>query len=330
MNTTQRQLLQALADGRFHSGETLGRQLGISRSAVWKGLGAIRELGLALQAVPGKGYRLAQPCELLEQEPILACLSERTRGLLAELTLLPQVDSTNSWLMQQVRTTGQSGHACLAEGQLAGRGRRGRRWVSPFGSNIYLSLAWRYEAGVEGVMGLSLAVAVALLRALRAQGVEGLGLKWPNDLYLEGRKLAGILIDLVGEVSGACHVVVGVGVNLGMPQTQAGAIDQPWNHLGAEVGRNRLAGQLLHQLLEVLEEFAQHGLEPFREEWLDADMFADRPVRLQIQEHEIVGTARGIDQQGALLVEVGGTLQRYPYGELSLRGQVEQDRVAAG
>jgi len=315
-----RRLLELLSDGRFHSGEELGERLRISRTAVWKGLKSLEHFDIEIHAVPGRGYRLARPLELLEGEVIRREMTSRGRRLLRALALHLEVDSTNSWLLRQGE--GERGVACLSEYQSAGRGRRGRRWVSPFASNLYLSVGWRFDCGGEALTGLSLAVGVALIRALRPHLPSGLALKWPNDLTWEGRKAGGVLVEMSGESGGPCRVVVGVGLNFAMPAAAGESVDQPWADLAflaPELGRNRLAGAVLDEILQALELFEQRGFSPFHAEWSAADGLADCPVALHLPDEVMAGVARGIDRDGALLLDTRSGRQRFLYGEVSLR-----------
>jgi BirA family biotin operon repressor/biotin-[acetyl-CoA-carboxylase] ligase len=322
---TRYQLLRHMADGRFHSGEELAQNLGVSRAAVWKHLKSLREQqDLEIHAVPGRGYRLASRLELLDPEQILSCLSNGTAGRVASLEVHDSVDSTNSWLMQQAAGGAPAGTVCLAERQTAGRGRRGRQWVSPYGSNIYLSVLWRFTQAPMQLSGLSLAAGIATLQALRQLGVEGVGLKWPNDLLWENRKLAGLLLEVAGEAGGPSLVVIGVGVNTRLPASQAAAIDQPWVDLhrvssGAGISRNRLAGMLIQHLLEMLQGFAEYGLAPLVPEWNRHDVYLGRRVVLRSGNKEITGIHHGISPDGALLLEHGTGVRAYHAGEVSLR-----------
>lgn len=318
---TKIRLLKLLADGRFHSGEALGQALCISRTMVWKHIQTLKTLGIDCHSVSGKGYRLARPVELLEQQAIEATLGDKTLARLSALELHPEIHSTNRHLMERLGML-TSGHACLAERQTAGRGRRGREWVSPFARNIYLSLYWRFEMSPALLSGLGLAVGVAVIRALRQLGIDDAALKWPNDVLWQGRKLAGILLEMSGESGGPYHVVMGIGMNVNMADEGA-AIDQPWvslNQITAQpLSRNRVAGVLLHHLLESVQQFQTSGLEPFLGEWQQADVYAGREVAIQLGDNTIVGHARGIDPSGAILVEVEGGLRRFYSGEVSLR-----------
>ncbi|WJW75122.1 bifunctional biotin--[acetyl-CoA-carboxylase] ligase/biotin operon repressor BirA [Thiohalobacter sp. IOR34] len=321
--TMRYRLLRILADGRFHSGQDLGSLLGISRAAVWKHLKAIRGMGLDVQAVRGRGYRLAEPLELLDEARIIAAISQPMRDRLSALELHTELGSTNDRLRQRAREGAAGGTACLAERQTAGRGRRGRRWVSPFGSNLYLSLLWRFPCGPAQLGGLSLAVGVALMRSLRSLGVEGAGLKWPNDLICRQGKLAGVLVEMAGESAGPCSAVIGVGLNVRMPPDAASAIDQPWVDLHRlshrPLSRNQVAGQILNDLIEVLVRYEQEGLAVFLDEWRDHDLVAGRAVQLHLPDAVLAGRASGIDDSGALLVQVDGQPRRFASGEVSLR-----------
>jgi len=317
-------LLEILADGRFHSGEALGDKLGISRTAVWKALRSCTELGVELQAVPGRGYRLAAALELLHGDAVVESMGEASRELLGVLEIHRDLDSTNRYLMQQAAGGAASGQVCLAERQTAGRGRRGRHWVSPFGANLYLSVLWRFEAAPASLGGLSLAVGVGIVRALQGAGVRGIGLKWPNDVVWEGRKLAGVLLEMSGESAGPCHVVAGVGLNVRMPKGPGETIGQPWADVGTLVdggsaSRNRLAGLVLDQVLSVLGGYQRTGLQPYLEDWNRLDVCVGRPVVLESQGRRLVGEVRGVSTEGALILRSNGVERCYQSGEVSLR-----------
>ncbi len=317
-------LLNLLSDGHFHSGEALGAALGVSRMAVWKQVRALREQGLPLEVVRGKGYRLPGSLELLDAEAILAGLSPATRAWLARIDTFLEIDSTNTWLRQQALEGAPSGSVCLAEMQHAGRGRRNRPWISPFAANLYFSLLWQSHVGAAGLGGLSLVIGVALLRSLRTFGVDAAGLKWPNDVLVDGAKLAGILIDVVGESSGPCSVIIGVGMNVSMPGAAATGIDQPWTDLCRLTGRarfprNQLAACLLDCSFSAIAEFERVGLEPFLGEWRRHDLIDGRDVSLQLPNERILGRACGVDSGGALLVQTDTGRRRFASGEVSLR-----------
>lgn len=322
---TRYQLIRHLADGRFHSGEALAQSLGISRAAVWKHLKGLRELlEMDIHAVSGRGYRLSRPLELLESGRILDALSPEAHSRLDALEIHVSIDSTNAHLLKQSAAGLPSGQVCLAEQQTAGRGRRGRHWISPFGSNIYLSVLWRYPLAPVELSGLSLAAGLAIVRALACHGVVGVGLKWPNDILWQGRKLAGLLLEVTGESEGPSQVVLGVGLNTNLSRRQAEAIDQPWVDLasipqGEKISRNQLAAELVSQLLEALDCFEKYGLSPLLAEWRHYDLYHGKPVQLRMGNRTIEGTHHGIDKTGALLLSNDGDVRAYHAGEVSLR-----------
>ena len=314
------QLLQVLADGHFHSGETLAKAMGVTRAAVWKKVHALEKVGLAVFRVPGRGYRLADPLQLLDAQAIRAALPAATRARLAELTVLDQVGSTNSWLAERPGDPA----VCFAEFQSAGRGRRGRAWVSPFASNIYMSLGWSFAEWPQGFTALGMVAAIAAVRALKSLGVEGAGIKWPNDLVAGGRKLAGVLVDIQGEPPRATRAIVGVGLNVRMPAVAATEIDQPWMDLatlteGDPPERNRLAAALIDSLFTALDEFAHAGFAAFSADWQALDLVAGRAVALHSHEQTVTGVAAGVDEQGALLLRTAHGVKRFVSGDVSLR-----------
>jgi len=308
-------IIALLADGSFHSGEHLGEYLGMSRAAINKHIQTIREWGLDVFTVPGKGYSLPGPIQLLDADSILTQLEDK------RVTVLPVVDSTNQYLLDRISEL-QSGDACIAEYQQAGRGRRGRQWISPFGANLYLSMFWRLDQGPAAAIGLSLVIGIVMAEVLQRLGAEDVRVKWPNDLYLNDRKLAGILVELTGKTGDAAQLVIGAGINLAMRESNANAINQGWINLqeaGISIDRNELAATLLNELRQSLQQFEIDGLTPFISRWRALDNFIDRPVKLLIGEQQIFGIARGIDQQGALLLEQNGVIKPFIGGEISLR-----------
>ena len=314
------QLLQVLADGHFHSGEAIAKALGVTRAAVWKKVHALEKLGLSVFRVPGRGYRLADPLQLLDAVVISAALPAKHRVRLKEISVLPVVDSTNTWLSAH---PGEPA-VCLAEFQSAGRGRRGRGWVSPFGANLYLSLAWRFDEWPPGFTALGMVTAIATVRALSSLGIAGVGIKWPNDLVAAGRKLGGVLIDIQGEPPGATRAVIGVGLNVRMPPAAAVDIDQPWMDLNTlsdsdPPQRNVLAAALIGSLCNALDEFAHTGFAAFSGDWQSLDLVAGRAVALHSHEQTVTGVAAGVDEQGALLLRTAQGVKRFVSGDVSLR-----------
>jgi len=310
-------LIAIIADGEFHSGEQLGSDMGMSRAAINKHIQTVRDWGLDIFTVPGKGYRLPAPIQLLDRDKILAGYPQ------GRVEVLSVIDSTNQYLLERI-TELQSGDACVAEYQQAGRGRRGRKWVSPFGTNLYLSMYWKLDQGPAAAMGLSLVIGIVMTEVLQRLGAADVRVKWPNDLYLKDRKLAGILVELTGKTGDAAHLVIGAGINLRMREPATDVINQGWINLqeaGIDIDRNELSITLLQELSAGLREFEQQGLTPFIPRWRNLDNFLDRPVKLLIGEKEIQGIERGIDQQGALLLEQDGDIKSFIGGEISLRGQ---------
>jgi len=322
--STRYRLIDLLADGLFHSGQALGRHLGISRAAVWKQIQTLAELGLEVHAVRGQGYRLTEAFEPLCEETIRLHLGAPVLPRLQSLEVFQSIDSTNDYLKsRQPDLRGDEISICVAEWQSAGRGRRGRRWVSPYGTNLYLSCAAQVSVSALSSGGLSLALAVAVITALQHSGIEHLGLKWPNDIYYHGRKLAGILLDLSGESGGPFQVVAGIGINLHMPARAARDIDQPWADLsrsGVVIGRNRLTALIIEHLVQTMDLYNEHGLSAFKRDWERLDITSGRLVELQHEQEPMIrGYARGIDDRGALLIEHNGVTRSYHAGEISLR-----------
>jgi BirA family biotin operon repressor/biotin-[acetyl-CoA-carboxylase] ligase len=316
-------LVDALASGEWRSGEALAAEAGVTRAALAKRVGHLRDWGLEVEAEAGRGYRLAQPLRRLSAERIRALLPA-DRSLRA-LEVLARTDSTNQRLLEA--DAARDPQALFAELQTAGRGRRGRQWRSPFGANLYLSLGWSFPAWPPQLSALSLAVGVACARALRRAGLGEVMLKWPNDLRVGDDKLGGILIEQRGEAGGACRVVIGIGINVAMSEAQAGELGQPWISLNTALARggqpaperNALAAGLLGELLAALERFQAEGFAPFLVDWAALDLTANRPVRIEGAGEPLLGVARGVDAQGALIVEAQGQRHHVHSGEVSLR-----------
>ncbi len=315
-------LLALLGDGRFHSGEALGERLGVSRAAVWKRIRALREAGMTVHSVRGRGYRLDAPVEWLDAGRILSAMPAGARERLGGLEIVPVLDSTNARLLARCEAGLPCGSACLAEMQRAGRGRRGRHWLSPPARNLYLSVYWYFETGVSALAALSVRLGLRLASLLEGMGVEGLRVKWPNDLLIGERKVGGILVELRGDPLDATHVVAGIGLNLGMPE--AAPIDQPWADLATaarrRLSRNAVAGAVLGATLELLHELAEGEEASWQPLWPRYDALAGRRVRVVWPDRSLEGTAMGIDASGALLLrEAGGGMRRVASGEVSIR-----------
>ncbi|HEX5678638.1 MAG TPA: biotin--[acetyl-CoA-carboxylase] ligase [Alcanivorax sp.] len=314
-------LIRLLADGRFHSGAALGEALGVSRAAIWKRLQRVADVyGLSVESVRGKGYRLSKALDPLDPAAL-----EQALGGRAGLHFQAVTGSTNADAMA-LAANASGPMVVTTEYQSAGRGRRGRQWRSPFGANLYLSVLYRLSGGFSSLGGLSLAAGVAVSRALADTAPDsGLGLKWPNDVLVNGAKLGGVLIELAGEMEGQVQVVVGVGINVSMSDHQAEGIDQEWTDLrrisGAPPGRTRLAAAVADELLTMLDRFAVEGFAPFVAAFDRIDVCRDRPVVVHTGAGQRTGIARGVSEDGALRVEIDGETHYMHGGEVSLRLQ---------
>ncbi|MBP5948636.1 MULTISPECIES: bifunctional biotin--[acetyl-CoA-carboxylase] ligase/biotin operon repressor BirA [Pseudomonas] len=309
-------LLNLLKDGRFHSGQDLGAALGVSRSAVWKQLQHLEaELGLSIHKVRGRGYQLAAPLVLLDPLKI-AGIKGRWPA-----TVLDSTDSTNAEALRAIGLGRAAPFLVLAERQTSGRGRRGRKWVSPFAENLYFSLVLRIDGGMRQLEGLSLVVGLAVLQTLRKLGVTGAGLKWPNDVLVGNKKIAGILLELVGDPADVCHVVLGIGINVNMQVAEE--VDQQWTSMRLESGkscdRNVLVAELSEQLQAYIERQQVDGFSVLQAEWEGNHLWQERSVSLIAGVSQIDGVVLGIDSQGALRLKVNGVEKVFSGGELSLR-----------
>lgn len=325
-NTKTKKLLHILSDGNLHSGASLGEALGVTRSAVWKFIAQLKKTThLEITAKTNQGYRLNNRIELLDIHQIKAYLSQRYHPYLDKTVIFDEISSTNTYLLQQAQTQNDEVYVCLAEMQTAGRGRFNRPWISPFGSNIYLSLLWRFLNDLTQLSGLSLAVAVSIARALKKYGIkEEIAIKWPNDLSWQGRKLGGILIELRGEFHHNCDAVIGIGLNLGMGEKQRQTLDFPIASLAeitqSTLKRNKIVGFLLEELLDSLAVFQEQGLKPFMKEFKSLDYTFNKSVKIKHGKDIFYGTGRGIDENGCFLLEgENGKIQNFICGEASLR-----------
>ena len=314
----QQILLSLLADGEFHSGSKLGGLLGVSRTSVWKTLGSLSKYNLKIESVKGKGYRLPCGLELLDTEKILGSVQFDVRKLIS-LDVFFSLDSTNKYLMDQQNESSEIYSICMAEHQTQGKGRRGKSWVSPFAKNIYLSIGFDLLGGVDSLNGLSLVVGIAVVRALRLAGVNGAKLKWPNDIWVDGNKISGVLVELRGEATTAWRVTAGIGLNISMNEQEGGDIDQSWTSLEkySNVKKNAMTVYLLDSLVTVLERFKEKGFSAFESEWREFDLLYGRQV--SFSEGRKAGIACGIDSSGALKVKIESGVFTVNAGEVSVR-----------
>ena len=314
-------ILNLLADGQFHSGEVLAQRFKVTRATIWNAIQHAESLGVEIFSVRGRGYKLPQAIELLDKNEVLSAIGEQRAWF--NLQILDEVTSTNTYLMQQ---KGIAHATCVAAHiQTHGKGRRGRTWVSQLGASLTFSLLWRFQCGAAALSGLSLAVGVALIRALNSLGVHQAQLKWPNDVLVNGHKLAGILIELQGDLEGPSAAVIGVGVNLNLPKNVLDNIDQPAidlsNVSAKPINQSELLGVILKYLADVLSDFETHGFIGLRDEWLRYHAYENKPVRMLLPNGtEINGTVKSVADDGILLVETALGLQRFSAGEISLRG----------
>lgn len=318
-------LLNLIADGEVHSGVDLARRLGVSRAAVCKRVKKLADLELRVTSMRARGYQLARPLEFLVPARIIEALPANLPKPFPTIEVLPTVGSTNSELLQRARS-GQAapGLILLAEQQTAGRGRRGRPWVSPFGRNLYLSALWRLESGLPALEGLSLVVGVVVAETMRSGFGIAAGLKWPNDIVVNSRKIGGILIELDGDLAGPLSVVIGIGINIDMTEAATQGIDQAWTDVRSETGtsvsRNDLSAQVIAGLAQALERFSLTGFKGFRQQWCLLDAFHGLPVNVSGPgSSSLRGIARGVDETGALLLETGEAVQAISAGDVTLR-----------
>ncbi len=327
MNNLTFPILRLLADGRFQSGEAIAKHFGVTRATVWNALKEAEAMGVPLFSVRGRGYCLPEPVQLLDHDSVLVAIGEQRAGF--NLEIHDQLESTNTYLVRQA-SDGAAHATCVAASlQTRGRGRRGRAWQAGLGASLTFSLLWRFQSGASALSGLSLAVGVALIRALHGLGVAEAELKWPNDVLVyhqsQYQKLAGILIELQGDMEGPTAAVIGIGINLRLPQHLRQHIDQAATDLQAVAkllpNPSALLGALLKHLADVLSEFERSGFTHLREEWMQHHAYQNQAVRLLLPDgRETQGVVSGIAADGVLLVDTATGPQRFSAGEISLRG----------
>lgn len=315
-------ILQRLADGQFHSGEALAQHFKVSRATIFNALAHAQALGVTLFSVRGRGYKLPRPVKLLDHAQVLHAIGEQREWF--NVVILDEVASTNTYLMQQAAKGAAHVTCVAAHMQTQGKGRRGRAWVSQLGASLTFSLLWRFQCGASALSGLSLAVGVALIRTFHQFGMTAVQLKWPNDLLVDGKKLAGILIELQGDMEGPSAAVIGVGINLNLPKEVLNSIDQPAVDVvsirGQTISPSELLGLALKHISDCLRQFEQEGFVGLRDEWLRYHAYQHQAVRMLMPNGtETQGTVKGVAEDGILLVETAFGLQRFSAGEISLR-----------
>jgi BirA family biotin operon repressor/biotin-[acetyl-CoA-carboxylase] ligase len=316
-------LLRRLSDGELHSGSALAAENGISRARVSQLLKDAGAAGLTLERTRGRGYRLPDALPFLDADAILAALDAHGRGL--DVEVMDVVDSTSTELARRAARGDINRVLLAAECQTAGRGRRGRRWAAVIGGSLAFSLGWRFEQGAGFLSALPLAVGVALVRALEAEGFTAVALKWPNDLIHEEAKLGGILVELSGDALGPSLAIIGVGINVRLPTAVRREIAQPVTDLaalanGRTIDRNALLARIAAELTTVLEQYADTGFAPLRAAWQRYHALQRKAVRMLLPDGGTVrGRIVGVDPDGALLLECAGRRLRFVSGEISLR-----------
>lgn len=324
----RRRLLALLSDGSFHSGQAIAKRMRLSRAGVWKLVQALRELGIDIESIPRQGYRMPRAVDLLSRDAIFEALAASAREKMDRLDVLLTVDSTNRYVAELAPPASGMAQVCVTEIQTAGRGRRGRSWVAPFASGICLSVGWQFSEAPPTFSALSLAVGVACVRALERFGAHDVGLKWPNDLTWQARKLGGILIEMRGESAGPAQVIIGIGINTRMPAAVRLLLAEHQAVLVSDVHevlrdrtptRNALVAAMIEELTTMLEAFATDGFERFADHWRALDVLHHANVKIIAGSAMTFGIARGVDDEGALLVDVDGELKRFVSGEVSVR-----------
>jgi BirA family biotin operon repressor/biotin-[acetyl-CoA-carboxylase] ligase len=316
-------LLRRLSDGQLHSGEALAAAIGVTRARVSQILRASEAAGFTLERVRGAGYRLVDPVPFLDRDAIVAALGANAQRLKIEVA--DSVDSTNTELLRRAARQPVDHQVLVAEWQTAGRGRRGRKWTAVAGGSLTFSLGWRFEQGAAFLAGLSLAVGVALCRALDAAGFKDVQLKWPNDLVHRRGKIGGILIEISGDALGPALAIIGVGLNVRLPKSARHDIAQPVTDLAAidrerALDRNRLLAFILAELCALLERYAREGFAPFVAEWQRRHALQKKPVRVLLPDGSVAaGDVVGVDASGALVLDQRGRRVRFISGEVSLR-----------
>lgn len=321
-------LMRLLSDGDVHSGEQLGEAMGISRAAVWKQLKKVEASGIGLEAVKGRGYRLMQALTPLDGARIVEQLPADARRRLVRLFVEDTLPTSNEFIRQRFGQGAGHGEICFVEQQTAGRGRRGRRWDTPWGQSLMLSVGWRFDSGVAALEGLSLAVGVVVSRVLEEHGARP-QLKWPNDILLTTpdatlAKLAGILVEVTGDAAGPCDVVIGMGMNLSLTDAIREAIGQPAAALAdvcPNLDRNALAADLAAGLLAMLDGFEDAGFGAWQDAWNRRHAYAGQAVDVTVGNAQSAAVAGEADADGNLWVCEKGRDRRLAGGEISVRRQ---------
>ena len=321
---TIEKISRELAGGEAISGEALASKFNVTRAAIWKAVHALRAMGMDISAVRGQGYLVRRPFEMLDGDQIFHYLRTESNSPAASVSVHFQIESTNSELLSRMRAgTCRPGSIVLAESQSGGKGRRGRKWISPLGGNIYASVGWTYDGSLRMLTGLPLAVAANTIAQLEDFGIEGLTIKWPNDILFQGAKLGGILLEVIGEADGRCHVVCGIGLNVLIGSASGRAIDQRWTDLqtisNVKTDRNRFAARICGAVLNTMAEFPDRGFKGYLNAWSAYDALRNRRIVVHTGSSNFRGVAKGVDEEGALIVEMDNMQRRFYGGEVTVR-----------
>jgi BirA family biotin operon repressor/biotin-[acetyl-CoA-carboxylase] ligase len=326
-------LLGLLADGSLHSGAALAAEMQVSRAAVWKLVGELRALGVDVESLPRRGYRLPRKVELLDEQKIRVAARQQGAALPADLEVLFDTDSTNLYLGEAAPPAPGRPRVVFAELQRAGRGRRGRAWLAPFGSGLAFSIAWTFAETPADLPALGLAVGVSVAEALHRVGCVEVRLKWPNDLVWRNRKLGGLLLQVRSEAGGGASIVAGLGLNISLPAVVRAALESPGVLPATDLceasratvpDRNALAARLSAAMLAALAEFNDSGFAPFAARWTCLDALDGARVRVSHGADSIEGRALGVEADGALRVAVADRIERFYSGDVSLRPAADE------
>jgi BirA family biotin operon repressor/biotin-[acetyl-CoA-carboxylase] ligase len=331
MAKTFKKVVHYLSDGQFHSGEQLGEDLGITRSAIWKSVKQMRKLGIEIEAKTKKGYRIPNGLDLLDLKKIKQYITKKDLKTIESIEIFDQIGSTNDYLKKQVLEHAGCVRVCLAEQQNRGKGRLGRKWLSPFGVNVYFSMLYPFTGDISALVGLSLVVATVVVDVLSELSLkEHIGIRWPNDILWRNKKLGGILVEVLGEAHGLNQAVIGIGVNVNMTKSVAKSIDQPWASIREidekAADKNKMIGLLINKLMESLELFQEEGFSAFYEHFNELDVLMDQLVEIETASGRMKGFGGGIDHQGRLIIRDQSSEQYvFSAGDVSVRRQMTED-----
>lgn len=318
-------MIVLISDGAFHSGEELAKQLGVSRTAIWKLIAKLESWQIDIYAVRGKGYKVPNGINLLDEQFLKSNIKQYAK-LFSEIEVFSTIDSTSSYLTRTWQKDIDKGRICVAEHQSLGRGRKGRKWVSPFAANLYFSLGLSLPLGLSALGGLSIAIGLGLTQRLNRMTTKPVKLKWPNDLLVENQKLAGILVEASGDSNDASFLNIGIGINWDMNKGHV-EIDQPWVNLkpllNNDLKRTEILGELLLEIDSILSQYLEQGFESFKALWNEYSAYQKKPIILHTRTGKITGVESGIDRSGAIIIETADGKKMFHSGEVSLRSNAK-------